>query len=76
MELFTWPCGCKSPAAGGEVVEQCEDCKDPTGLRRFAKAYPGMSGVTTAPPCTHYAPADQPLAFGQDAEDRSRERNA
>jgi hypothetical protein len=26
-ELFTWPCGCKSPVNGGEIVEQCNECK-------------------------------------------------
>lgn len=27
MELFTWPCGCKSPAEGGDVTEPCDDCR-------------------------------------------------
>lgn len=26
---FTWPCGCISPAAGGDVTVPCTDCADP-----------------------------------------------
>lgn len=29
MELFTWPCGCKSPTEGGNVTEPCNDCLEP-----------------------------------------------
>ena len=25
-ELFVWPCGCKSPSTGGDVVIVCDGC--------------------------------------------------
>lgn len=62
MTTFTWPCGCKSPAEGGDVTEPCDECK----AERNEPPEPDEDDITTSDHLTFYASGREIVRVGAD----------